>query len=76
MNEPLIHLSQVHMEAKQLNERTRYSIIPSYSVVIHQNDQTVVLSNEEVSRIFVEMGTSNKLIDPPGEYDARNGCQA
>lgn len=57
---------------KKLNDRTKITVIPNFSVVIHQGDHTVVLSNEELTRIFVEVGTAEEK-----EFDAtRDGCQA
>lgn len=58
---------------KRLNDRTLYSIIPNFSVVLRQDDQTIVLSNEELTKLFIAIGTA----DEDKEYDARKkGCQA
>lgn len=48
-------LSNPAMTEKHLNDRTRYSIIPSFSVVIHQGNQTIVLSNEELAKLHAEV---------------------
>ena len=42
------------MKARKLNERTSFSLIPTFSVVIHQGNQTVVLTNQEVSHLYRE----------------------
>lgn len=60
--------------AKQLNHRTRYTIIPSQSVVLDQDGKTFVLSYEEIIRLFMEV-TGDRSTDDPEEYDATKGCQ-
>jgi hypothetical protein len=59
---------------KKLNERTRYTIIPSYSVVLDQQGNTIVLTSEELSKLFLEV-VGNISTDESGEYDARKGSQ-
>lgn len=59
--------------ARQLNPRTRYSIVESKKIVLHQGDQTIILDEQDVCTLFVVVSTGGE--EP--EYDAsKNGCQA
>lgn len=53
--------------AKQLNPRTRYSVIPNYSVVVQQEpNQTVVLTAEDIARLHMDVSTqpSHEVVVP------------
>lgn len=50
--------------AKKLDHRTRYTIIPNYSAVVHQEpDQTVVLTAEAIAKLHMDVSTQPEAVD-------------
>lgn len=54
---------------KQLNPRTRYTIIPDFSVIVHQDNQTVILTGQEIARLHMDVSTQPSVEVPvPGLF--------
>lgn len=49
--------------AKELNDRTQYFVIPDYSVIIHQQGQTIKLTGEEIARLHMDVSTQPEAVD-------------
>lgn len=58
-------------DERELNPGTKYRIGESKTVILKQGDQTIILSGEDITALFVAI--KGDLDD----YDAmRDGCQA
>lgn len=58
--------------AKELDHRTRYTVIPNYSVVIQQGNQTVVLTSEAVAQLHMDVSIQEPpatAVPPRGKFD-------
>lgn len=64
------------MSLKRLNQTTEYEVIPSYSVLIIQDENRVVVTAQEIARLHVESSVAPDQPEPE-KYDARrDGIQA
>lgn len=53
--------------AKELNSRTKYTIIPDFSVILHQDNQTVILTGQEIARLHMDVSTQPSIdVQIPG----------